>query len=315
MVQGIKNPKMIAVMSGLFSVSFLFFLYLSFPYGVLKEAIASQVQLATGVTLRMESFGPTFPFGFAAEGVEIYKGSSARLKIKSMSVSLSVWQLFLARLGVDIDLSDVKGGEIDFGVGFGVFDLIVGNGGLPTVVSMRAKSFEIDTLSSFLIHSAVESGVGGPMAGPLLGKLGLRGKLSGKLDVKLNGKIPAQSNGEVKLHLVDSVLVLSDPSLNFPDQAFKTAQIAANMASGAINVEPTTRFTTADLDMGVEGKVAVRPLMTNSDLSLKAFVRLQGLLGEQYGVLIDALSSGMSKNGSLNLQIAGTLGAPQINPI
>jgi hypothetical protein len=87
------------------------------------------------------------------------------------------------------------------------------------------------------------------------------------------------------------------------------------MASGTINVDPSTRFTTADLDMGVEGKVALRAQMANSDLSLKAFVRLQGLLGEQYGVLVDAISNGMSKNGSLNLQIAGTVGAPQINPI
>jgi type II secretion system protein N len=315
MMQSIKNPKIIAGMVALFLGSFLFFLYLSFPYGVLKEAIASQVQLATGMTLRMESFGPTFPLGFSADGVEIYKGSSARLKVKSMTVSLSVWQMFLARLGINIDVEDQKGGEIDLGIGFGVFDLLSGNGGLPSVVSMRAKSFEIDSLTAFAIQTAVDQGIGGPMAGPLLGKLGLRGKLSGTLDLSLNGKVLAQSSGDIKVQLRDSVLVLSDPSLNFPDQAFKMAQITANMASGTINVDPSTRFTTADLDMGVEGKVALRAQMANSDLSLKAFVRLQGLLGEQYGVLVDAISNGMSKNGSLNLQIAGTVGAPQINPI
>jgi hypothetical protein len=315
MMHDIKNPKIIAAMAGLFVGSFLFFLYLSFPYGVLKEAIASQVQLSTGMTLRMESFGPTFPLGFSADGVEIYKGQSARLKVKSMTVNLSIWQLFLARLGVNIDIEDLKGGDIDLSIGFGVVDLISGNGGLPSVVSMNAKSFEIDSLMAFLIQTAVDSGVGGPMAGPLLGKLGLRGKLTGNLDLRLNGKVPAQSSGEVKIHLKDSVLVLSDPSLNFPDQAFKMAQITANMASGSINIDPSTRFTTADLDMGVEGKVALRAQMANSDLSLKAFVKLQGLLGEQYGVLVDAISNGMSKNGSLNLQIAGTVGAPQINPI
>ena len=315
MMQEIKNPKVIFGAVALFLVSFLFFLYLSFPYGVLKEAIAAQVQLATGFTLRMESFGPAFPLGFSADGVEIYKGQSARLRIKSMTAKLSILQLFMARLGAAVDVEDFKGGNLDVDVGLGLADIISGNGGLPSVISMSAKSYQIDSLTAFAIQTAVDGGVGGPMAGPLLAKLGLKGKLSGHVDLKLNGNVPSQSSGDIKINLTEAVLVLSDPSLNFPDQAFKTAQISANMSSGAVNVDSSTRLTTADLDMGVDGKVSLRPQMSNSDLSLKAFVKLQGLLGEQYGMLVDALSNGMSKNGSLNLQIAGTVGAPQVNPI
>ncbi len=134
-----KNPKTIAVMVGVFVASFLFFLYLSFPYGVLKEAIASQIQLATGITVRMESFGPAFPFGFAADGVEIYKGQSARFKVRSLTAHLSILQLFLARLGVGISIEDPKGGDLDVSVGFGFLDLVSGNGGLPSHVSLSAK--------------------------------------------------------------------------------------------------------------------------------------------------------------------------------
>jgi type II secretion system protein N len=315
MGERMKNPKVIVGMVAIFVVSFLFFLYLSFPYGVLKEAIATQVQLATGVTLRMESFGPAFPFGFTAEGVELYKGQSARFKVKSVSARFSIWQLFALRLGAGIDIEDPKGGDLDMSVGFGLLDVLTGNLNLPSKVVLSAKGFNIESLTAFLIQVAVDGGVGGAVAGPLLGKLGFRGKLTGNIDLSLNSKSPAQSSGDVKVNLSEAVLVLSDPSLNFPDQAFKTAQITAVLGNGVLNIDPTTRFTTADLEMGVDGKVALRPQMTNSDLSLKGFVKLHGLLGEQYGMLIDGLSNGMSKNGSLSLQIAGTLGAPQVNPI
>jgi hypothetical protein len=67
--------------------------------------------------------------------------------------------------------------------------------------------------------------------------------------------------------------------------------------------------------MGMDGKVVLRPQFAGSSLSLKAFLKLQGMLGEQYGMLVDGLSNGMSKNGTMNLQITGTLSAPQFNPI
>jgi hypothetical protein len=67
--------------------------------------------------------------------------------------------------------------------------------------------------------------------------------------------------------------------------------------------------------MGVDGKVVLRPQLSGSSLSLKAFLKLQGMLGDQYGTLVDGLSGGMGKNGSLSLQITGTPGAPQVNPI
>lgn len=310
-----RNPKTIAAMVLLFISSLLFFLYLSFPYGVLKEALSSQIQLATGITVRMESLGPAFPFGFSAGGVEIYKGRSPRVKVKEVTAKLSVLQLFMLRLAVAVEAEDPKGGDLFVSVGYGVFDLFSGNAGLPSKISMAANSFGLDSLASFAIQTAVDSGVGGAIAGPLLAKLGLRGNLTGKADLSFNAKAPSQSSGMVKVALTDSVLVLSDPSLNFPDQEFKTAQISANLGGGSLNIDPSSRLTTADLDVGVDGKVALRSSFSSSDLSLKAFLKLQGLLGEQYGMLIDGLSNGMAKNGSLSLQITGTVGAPQFNPI
>lgn len=310
-----KSPKTIIGIIVLFVFSFLFFLYLSFPYGVLKEAISTQVQLATGMTLRMESFGPAFPFGFSASGVEVYKGQGPRFKMKSITARFSIMQLFLLRLGASVGVDDETGGDLDVAVGFGLVDVATGNLGVPSHVALDATKFSLDSLSAFAIQAAVDSGVGGPLAGPLLAKLGIKGKLNGKINLDLNSKNLPQSTGDMKINFTDAVLVLSDPSLNFPDQAFKMAQLSANLVGGTLNVDPSTRFTTADLELGIDGKVALRPQTANSDMNLKAFVRLKGALGDQYGMLIDGLSNGMGKNGSLNIQIGGTLGSPQMNPI
>ena len=310
-----KSPKTIAAMIAIFFVSFFLFLYLSFPYGVLKEAISSRVQIATGVTVRMESFGPAFPFGFSGTGVEIYKGQSSRVKLRYFAAKLSILQLLMFKLGVNFDLEDEQNGELELGLGFSLFDVLTGRIGLPSSVSMTADKFQLQSLTDFGIQTAVSAGVGGPIAGQLLAKLGIKGKLNGKVNLSLNGKNIPQSTGDLKINFTDALLVLSDPSLNFPDQAFKMAQLTANLSSGTLNIDPTTRFMTEELETGVDGKVVLRAQTSNSDLSLKAFVRLKGLLGEQYGPIIDAFSNGMGKNGSVSLQIAGTLAAPQMNPI
>jgi len=310
-----KSPKTIAAMTALFLISFTFFLYMSFPYGVLKEAVSAQVQLATGITIRMESLGPAFPLGLSAEGVEIYKDRSPRVQLKELSATLSLLDLLMLRLGVSVDVDDGKGGDLNVNVGFGLIDILTGRFGMPSKLSLNAKSFTLDSLASFGIQTAVEAGVGGAIAGPLLAKLGFRGNLNGKADLSINAAALPQSTGLVKINFSNAVLILSDPSLDFPDQQFKTAEISAKLGGGSLNIDPSTRLTTADLDVGVDGKVDLKSSFSSSDLSLKAFLHLKGILGDQYGMLVDGLSNGMSKNGSLSLEIKGPVGAPQFNPI
>ena len=118
-----RNPKTIISMIVLFVFSLLFFLYLSFPYGVMKEALSSQIQVATGITVRMESLGPAFPFGFSASDVEIYKGRSPRVKVKEITAKVSLLQLLMLRLGVSVEAEDMKGGDLAVTVGYGLLDL------------------------------------------------------------------------------------------------------------------------------------------------------------------------------------------------
>lgn len=313
-IVGTSNKIRIA-MVGIFLFSFTFFLYLSFPYGVLKEAISTKIEAATGVSVRMESLGLGFPLGLTADNIEIYMKSSPKIKLKDVSVNLSVLQLLLLRAGLVVSVRDAGEGYLNLGIRYGLFSLLTGTIGLPSSVSMTAKNFSLDSVTAFGAYALAANEVGGKSIGPLLGKIGVKGKMALKSDVSFDSSNVANSVGNLDLKFTDAVLVLSDPSFGFPDQSFKEANVAMAAANGSLVIEPSTRFTTQDLELGVDGKVALKPKISMSAMSLKAFVHLKGALGEQFGAIVDAISAGMSKDGAVNVQIGGTIGVPKYDPI
>lgn len=302
-------------MVALFLFSFVVFLYWSFPYGVLKEALSSQIQVATGMNIRMADLGPAFPLGFSANDVEISGGGDAKVGFKSVSVRLAIWQLFLLRLGINLDIEAGTKGDLGVGVAYGLPALLSGNIQLPTHLSVNADEFPLDGIVSYALKQAVASGAGGAIAGPILSALGFRGKLNGTVALSLDAASMSQSSGEVKLVFKDSALLLNDPTIGLPDQVFKTAQINASMSAGTLKIDPASKFASDELMIGSEGKISVKNVIAQSDLDLKLAVRLSGGLGEKFGWVMDGLSGGASKGGNLNLQLRGTVGAPVPTPL
>jgi hypothetical protein len=294
----------------LFFGSFFIFLYLSFPYGVLKEALSTQVFASTGMTIRIEELGPAFPFGFDANGVEIGDHSTARLSFKEVRLTLSPFQLFFFRLGVHARVESVGKGRMDVSLGFPLHRLFGRNGFIPSSLSLNAKSFPLDSIVSYGLKHLASSGVGGPLAGPVLGALAFRGNLNGDVNVSIDQEAISQSKGDVSLSVANASLILSDPAIGLPDQIFKSAQIKGSMASNIFAIARDTRFQSDELELGVDGKINVKNTVTASDLDLKVLVKLSGGLADKFGWVMDGLTSGASKGGSLNLQLRGTLGAP-----
>jgi type II secretion system protein N len=310
-----NSNKLRVAMVGIFFFSFMFFLYLSFPYGVLKEAISTKIEVATGISVRMESLGLGFPLGLTADNIEIYMKSSPKVKLKEVSVNFSLLQLLLLRGGLAVSVRDAGAGSLNVGIRYGLFSLLKGAIGLPSSISLSAKGFSLDSVTAFGAYVLAANEVGGPVAGPIIGKIGVKGKLALKSDISFDSSNVANLVGDLDFKLTDAVLVLSDPSFGFPDQSFKEATVAMAAANGSLVIEPSTRFTTQDLEIGVDGKVALKPKISMSALSLKAFMHLKGVLGEQFGSLIDAISNGLAKDGAINVQIGGTVEVPKYDPI
>jgi hypothetical protein len=145
--------------------------------------------------------------------------------------------------------------------------------------------------------------------------MGIKGKLTSDVNLSMNSSDISLSSGNIQIKLIDAILVLSDPSLGLPDQSFKTANISIAVANGGVTIDPTTRFVTDGLEMGVDGKMTLKSKIAASPVNLRAFVHLKGSLGEQFGTLVDAVSGGLSKDGVLNLQVGGTVGVLSYVPI
>lgn len=302
-------------MIALFCFSFVVFLYWSFPYGVLKEALSSQIQVATGMNVRMADLGPAFPLGFNASDVEISGGGDAKVTFKSVSVRLSIFQLLLLRVGINLDVRAGNRGELEFSAAYGLVTLLSGNASLPSHISLNAEAFPLDGIVSYALKQAVASGAGGPVAGPIISALGFRGNLNGTALISLDSASMSQSNGDVKLVFKDSALLLNDPSIGLPDQVFKSAQITASMQNGTLKIDPNSKFASDELMIGLDGKIGVKNVIAQSDLDLKLAVKLSGGLGDKFGWVMDGLSGGASKGGNLNLQLRGTIGAPVPTPM
>ena len=305
-----KDIKTKISMVVLFLLSFMFFLYWSFPYGVLKEMISTQIQLSTGTVVRIGELGPAFPFGFRAEDLEIGGSNGKNVQFQTATVRVNLLSLLLLNLSVNLELVAKNNGSFDGDVAFSIPAILKGGIGVPSKISFTAKSFPLDDLVSYGIRQAASHGLGGEAGGSFITAIGFRGKLNGDVSLDLDSSSPAQSTGKVKLAFNDAALMLSHEPIGLPDQVFKSAQLAMDLSGGVLKIDPATRFTGQELDLGADGRVTLKNPMGRSEMDVKVFVKLSGGLSEKFGWVMEGLPEGVGAGGNLNMQIRGTFDAP-----
>jgi type II secretion system protein N len=294
-----------------FFISLLFFVYITFPYGVLKETLRNQISAASNFDVRINSLSPRLLIGMNAQGVDIRpKGSEAVLSFKNVSVSINPFSLLLGRIGIGLKVEEQTGGKLDIGLGLGIFSLISGNP-LPSSINVQASSFSLDNLGKFGLTYLSDAPDTNPLVGPLLKKIGISGKLVGKVDLRLDSSDPSKSSGMTDININQAVLKLNDPSLNLPDQNFSKAQLKASLDSGRFVIDPVSGFKASELDLTFKGKVDVKPQIDNSSLDLIVGVKLDNELKNQFGFIMDAVTK-QTTNGEMSLQLRGPLGNPTV---
>jgi type II secretion system protein N len=289
----------------LFCVTFVFFLYLTFPYEVLKETLAGEISQSSGYTVHIGELTPSFPLGLTAKRVRVEAPGGAQLNLSSVDASVSVLSLFLAKVAAEAEIHAGKG-KLVANVGFGVFDLISGVA-LPRRLEVVATAFPVEEAARFGLASAAGSD---PMVGPILTKIGIVGNLNAKIDLKLDPRVPTQSSGTADLVLSNAVLKLSDPTLGLPDQTFKHAQAKARIEDGSLVIDKQTGLVSDELELTAEGKIGLKPQMPASTLDLRIGVKLDKGLKDMFGSIVDAWVGSGTGEGRFTLQLRGTVGAP-----
>lgn len=308
---GAKMVLQAVALVALFLLSFVLFLFLTFPYEVLKESLAAEISQNTGLIVRIGDMSADFPLGMTAEKVKIESPTgTSSMSFKSLSVDVAVLKLLLGKVSVEVSAAE-GAGEMEIGADFGILDLIA-NQPVPKRFRFESRNFPLDDLVGFGLNSAASSPTANPMVAPLISAIGVSALLNGKADFALDAKTPAQSTGEMELSLAKAVLKLSHPSLGLPDQEFKSAKIGAKVEAGSVVFAKNSGFVSDELELLTEGKIQLKQQPLNSNLDLKVVFRLNKGLKEKFGFLVDAMTGSATSEGQLTMQLRGPMEAPAV---
>jgi type II secretion system protein N len=307
----VKRTVQVVSLVLLFLVSFVFFLYVTFPYEVLKESLAAEISAASGFSVQISDLGPKFPIGVKAKSVRIEAPSgTATLKFDKLAVGVGIFPLLIGRLSIDTEVESDQG-SLNLGVNFGILSLLKGSL-VPRHISVNAENFPVDDLSRFGL-AVVGSGPNvNPMLGTAVTSIAFTGELNGKADFVLDLTDATQSTGMVELKINNAFLKFADQGLGL-DQGFTKALVKARIEGGALQLDKTSGLVSKELEVGLEGKVILKPIPANSQLNMKVAITLNQGLQDQFGVLIDAIIGRSGGDGKFNMQILGSLADPAIS--
>ncbi len=306
-----KTILQIGALVALFVVSFVLFLFLTFPYEVLKESLAAEVSQSTGYTIQIGEMSANFPLGLTADNIRIGAASgNATMSFKSLSVDVAVLKLLLGRVSAEVG-AKAGPGQLEVVADFGIFDLISGQP-VPKHFRFESKNFPLDDIVTFALNNAASSPTANPMVAPLLSAIGVSGMLNGNADFNLDVKNPTQSTGSAEISLAKAILKLSHPSLGLPDQEFKKAQIKAKVEAGSVVLDKSSGFVSDELELLTDGKITLKQVPLTSLLDLKIIFKLNKGLKEKFGFLIDAMTGSATSEGQLTMQVRGSMEQPAV---
>lgn len=295
---------------GLFFVSFIFFLYFTFPYGVLKEAITAPINKNSDFNVRIGNLDPKFPLGVHAEDVLVFTDKGRKdLKIHNIDISLSILRLLIGRLHFNVDVGSKNGGELNLGLSFGIWALLTGGANIPAI-SLESDNFAIDGILDFALSSLGTSPNISPLLQPLLNQILLTGNLNGSADIDLDMSDPQTSSGELDLSISGASLIIEDPAMNIAPQNFSRFVARGKMENGSLIIDKASGLTSQEMKIDLDGKVSFNKVIEASPIDVNLAVELKDGLQENFALIIELAMGG--KGGRGKVRFAGTIGNPDI---
>ena len=299
----------------LFFVSFFFFCYLTFPYGVLKERILSVINNNPSVRIHVGSLGASLPVGVELEKVEISstEGSNT-ISFDQVDIGLSLLRLFMAQIYLDIEVENDRGGSLDLGGGVSLFSLLDQNP-VPSNIYLSADQFKVDGITGFLVSMLGQGASGSdPMMAmlmPSLKQIDMAGKLNGAVELSLNANQLTESEGKINLTMKQGVLVLGK-ELGLREQRFEKFLIVGELATGKFNISKKSGIKSQDLQCDMSGEVQLKERFASSLLNLHFYLKLDGGLKQTFGIGLGFIGG---SDGEARFALRGPVGQARPVPL
>ncbi len=285
---------------------FGFFLYLAFPYKILKESIAIELSNMTGVSVTIDDLSPRFLLGLEANGVKLNVPGGTEVEFQEVSGSVSLLRLLLGNIHASVDVVDKTEGTLDLTLDFGIFDLMSGTIPFPSALSLEAEKFTFGNIAELILKLETSRPTMSPFIKPLLEKLGVRGKLNAGVDFDFDTSDFTKSKGSIALTLIDATLEF-DPGMQIPSQRFENAVFKATSQNGTLGIDPSSRFKTKDIDVALTGKVAQKSKVEQSVLDLNINLQLSAELTKQFSAALSVVLGKAEPEGRISIRVSGPL--------
>lgn len=299
---------------GLFS--FFFFLYVTFPYGVIKEVIVDkatrQIQ-SSGLPVRLSigSLEPYWLTGVQLENVNLTNVSSqnANLRFGIVRARLKLLSLFVGNISVNVYMTQV-GGSLDLDVALPLSTVLAGAPS-PSWAEIEIKSFSTDPFFNHaLAYAAASTDPAMVLVAPLLSKTSIGGQITGQISFSNdNPEHFGNAKGNFEISVNEGFLHIADETLKIRRQAFETADIDLSFENNALVIGEQTRFAAQDIEIGLNGRLTLPNLSRQApQANFNLMLTMRDKIEESLGFIVpNMLRCPPLQEGVLNTNLSGPL--------
>lgn len=281
---------------------FIFFLFWTFPYDVLKTQMIHQIEDGLGgqYRIKVQKMSAGLITGFTFKNVEVVKKDAGRdvLMFKSPKLKINPSLLALLSKKTVASYSIVAGkGEVD--------GKIIDSADETRVIA------NLDELNlNELKFLSVSYGVN------------LKGIVDGDIDLKFSKKDPTKNSGKIELNLISWVLdpmkIKMDPqapeaTMDLPKITLtgaKNSKLTGDLVKNDLNIKDLS-LKGGDIDLNMKGKLTITPKVDDYQLNLDGKFKLTPALTQAIPMLA-LFEQQKQADGSYDLQLSGRFVKPSI---
>ena len=303
-----------------FSGLFVIFLIITFPFGLLKEALIIPLSQTIGQPVAIDKMSISLPPRLNFTAVTLSQGDQNQdLNIHKLQVGIKLSRLLMGKLHLwlrvfyDPESKRTQQGVLTMEAQLPL-SALNSTAPIPTMMMMQAQQFPLTDLLRYGIQTYTNSPSANLLISPLLEQLSFKGLLQSDIKLAIAAGQLNSLSGNMNLTLENFQFASTDPNLVIPEQTFELAQINTQIQNGLITIDPSSAFQSGDIGVGLAGTIQLDDEIRRSTTDMKIDLKMGGAILEQLGVVVQMalLRQQQAWNGQLTLNLLGPLLAPQI---
>lgn len=282
-----------------FVLSFVIFLYWSFPYDSLKDRLISGVERQLGGRIVVEA-GELEPYWFT--GVEI--------KNLELNVPDEEGNMLSA---IVLDKLRIRAALFSLLIGSPRISYLIRSGEGEVGGSVRQTEEELSLEADFdefdiSVLKILQTKYG----------INLSGEIDGSISLNIDARRPARSSGKIALDLIDFKVGASEAKIGpmdlpLPDLVLtksRGSSVVFNMSRGSLLIDKMV-FVGGDLGLDLTGKIFLSNTIPNSRFNIKGNFSASDALGKTLPFLF-IIEKQKQPDGTYPLLITGRISSPNI---